>query len=117
MHISVNLSHYSVIVRCLPVGRYNDRTVSAFGDVVGPHDVIPSDAEVRGHGRRLDEVVQRVHTLSARYATIRYSAVQDIIINISVQAVLGSEIKGFLAHVKDAVFGYESFVTLHMPRR
>lgn len=104
---SLHLPHYSFVVWCWPIGRYNDCTMSMAWDVVSSHNVTPRDADVGGHRRCLNEilrVVEGVHTLGTAYAAIWDIAIQVAKVHCtSVQAGLRSTIHKFFIPMKNAV--------------
>lgn len=77
----LHLPHDRLVIWGRPVGWHDDSAVAVAGDVIGPHDVTPRDAEVGGHWRRLDEALgaaEGVDTVNTAHTAIRDCAI-DII--------------------------------------
>lgn len=71
----LHLPHDCLIIGGRPVGWHDDGAVPVARDVVSPHDVTPRDAEVGGHGRRLDEALGATEGVDAVNAT--HTAIGD----------------------------------------
>lgn len=98
----LHLPHDCLVIWGWPVRRHDDGAVAVAGDVIGPHDVTPRDAEVGGHWRGLDEALgaaEGVDAVNTAHAAVGDRAVQVI----KVQAVVRTAVQGFFVPGENAV--------------